>query len=233
VIPALDEEQALPAVLDRMPPTVAGMPVRVLVVDDGSRDRTAAVAREHGALAVSHETNKGGGAALRTGFELADRAGADIVVTMDADGQHLPEELEAMVAPVASGRAGLAVGSRTLGAAEPNTFARELGITVFNRLISLLTWHRVTDCSNGYRAVRTSVLRTLDLRQQQFHTAEFLIQALARGVEVVEVPVTVAQRSHGTTKKPQTLGYGYGFAKAIVLTWLRTLPLRFRRPAGG
>jgi hypothetical protein len=50
---------------------------------------------------------------------------------------------------------------------------------------------------------------------------------------VVEVPVTVAQRSHGTTKKPQTLGYGYGFAKAIVLTWLRTLPLRFRRPAGG
>jgi glycosyltransferase involved in cell wall biosynthesis len=226
VIPALDEEQALPAVLDRMPPTAAGMPVRVLVVDDGSRDRTAAVAREHGALAVSHETNKGGGAALRTGFELADRAGADIVVTMDADGQHLPEELEAMVAPVASGRAGLAVGSRTLGAAEPNTFARELGITVFNRLISLLTWHRVTDCSNGYRAVRTSVLRTLDLRQQQFHTAEFLIQALARGVEVVEVPVTVAQRS-------QTLGYGYGFAKAIVLTWLRTLPLRFRRPAGG
>jgi glycosyltransferase involved in cell wall biosynthesis len=230
VIPAFDEEQALPAVLDRMPKSAAGMAVHVLVVDDGSRDRTAAVAREHGALVVSHDRNYGGGAAMRTGFAMAAEAGVDIVVTMDADGQHLPEELERMIAPVATGSAGLAVGSRTLGAAEPNTFARELGITVFNRLISFLTGRRITDCSNGYRAVRTGVLRTLDLRQQQFHTAEFMIQALARGVNVVEVPVTVAQRSHGTTKKPRTLGYGYGFAKAIFSTWLRTLPLRLARP---
>jgi glycosyltransferase involved in cell wall biosynthesis len=229
VIPALDEEQSLPGVLMRMPKVAAGVPVRVLVVDDGSHDGTADVARAHGAFVVRHETNVGGGAALRTGFALAAEAGADIVVTMDADGQHLPEELDRMIEPVASGRAGLAVGSRTLGAAEPNTFARELGIAVFNRLISFLTGRRITDCSNGYRAVRTGVLRSLDLRQQQFHTAEFLIQALARGVEVVEVPVTVAQRSHGTTKKPRTLGYGYGFARAIVMTWLRTLPLRMPR----
>jgi glycosyltransferase involved in cell wall biosynthesis len=229
VIPAFEEDESLPEVLARMPQTAAGMPVYVLVVDDGSRDRTAEVARDNGAFVASHETNRGGGAALHTGFALAAEAGADIVVTMDADGQHLPEELEAMLEPVASGRAGLAVGSRTLGAAEPNTFARELGIAVFNRLISFLTGHRITDCSNGYRAARTGAIRSLDLRQQQFHTAEFLIQALARGVEVVEVPVTVAQRAHGTTKKPRTIGYGYGFARAIVVTWIRTLPMRLPR----
>jgi glycosyltransferase involved in cell wall biosynthesis len=231
VIPAYEEEGSLPGVLDRLPPAVSGLPVRVLVVDDGSGDRTAEIAREHGAIVERFETNRGGGAALRAGFELAMAGAAEIVVTMDADGQHLPEEIEALVAPVAAGRADLVVGSRVLGAAEPNTFARDLGIAFFNRLISLLMRRRIGDCSNGYRALRTDVLRSLDLRQQQFHTSEFLIQALARGVEVVEVPVTVARRSHGTTKKPRALRYGFGFARAIVLTWLRTLPLRVERPS--
>jgi glycosyltransferase involved in cell wall biosynthesis len=228
VIPAYEEEAALPGLLDRMPASVCGLMLTTLVVDDGSRDRTAQVARQHGALVERLDHNQGGGAALHAGFDYAISSGADIVVTMDADGQHLPEELEGLVKPVATGQAGLAIGSRILGHAEPNTFARELGISFFNRLISFLMRRRISDSSNGYRAFRTDVLPTLDLRQQQFHTAEFLIQALARGVEVVEVPITVARRTHGTTKKPRTLRYGYGYARAILDTWLRTLPLRVR-----
>jgi glycosyltransferase involved in cell wall biosynthesis len=228
VIPAYEEEAALPGLLDRMPATVCGLALSTLVVDDGSGDRTAQVAREHGALVERLDRNRGGGAALRAGFDYAVSSGADIVVTMDADGQHLPEELETLVRPVADGRAALAIGSRILGHAEPNTFARELGISFFNRLISFLMRRRISDSSNGYRAFRTTILPTLDLRQQQFHTSEFLIESLARGVEVVEVPITVARRTHGTTKKPRTLRYGYGYARAIIGTWLRTLPLRVR-----
>jgi glycosyltransferase involved in cell wall biosynthesis len=229
VIPAYNEAEALPAVLDAMPATVAGLAVVTLVVDDGSADGTAEAAEAHGAIAIRHEHNRGGGAALRTGFAVAIDAGARIVVTLDADGQHLPSEMGALVEPVAAGRAGLAVGSRVLGAADPNTRARELGIAVFNRLVSFLMWHRVTDSSNGYRAIDAAVLAQLDLRQEQFHTSELLIEALARGVEVIEVPVTVAARTHGTTRKPRSLRYGFGFARAIAGTWIRTLPLRLAR----
>ena len=81
-----------------------------------------------------------------------------------------------------------------LGHADRNHFARELGIVFFNRLVSFITRTHVTDCSNGYRAVRTDVLPQLVLRQEQFHTSEFMIEAIKRGIPAKEVPVTVEQR---------------------------------------
>jgi glycosyltransferase involved in cell wall biosynthesis len=204
-----------------VPAHVAGVPTVVVVVDDGSADETAERAAAAGAVVLSHEENRGGGAALRTGYEHACREGARVVVTLDADGQHLPEELPALVEPVLTGRADLVAGSRILGSAEAAAFARELGISFFNRLVSLLVRQRVTDCSNGYRAVRPQVLAQLELRQDQFHAAEFLIEAITRGVSTIEVPVTVVRRMHGQTKKPRTLRYGFGFARAIVSAWLR------------
>jgi len=80
---------------------------------------------------------------------------------------------------------------------------------------------KVSDCSNGYRAVRTSVLPQLVLRQEQFHTSEFLIEAIKRGIPAEEVPVTVVKRLHGHSKKPAVVRYGLGFANAIMRTWLR------------
>jgi hypothetical protein len=144
-----------------------------------------------------------------------------VVVTLDADGQHLPEEMSRLVAPILDGEVDMAHGSRVIGQAEPNHFARELGIVFFNRMVSLITRTRVSDCSNGYRAVRASVLPQLVLRQEQFHTSEFMIEAIKRGIPAKEVPVTVARRLHGHSKKPAVVRYGLGFANAIVRTWLR------------
>ena len=188
--------------LPRIPETVCGVETAVLVVDDGSRDRTGDVAREHGAAVARHVTNLGGGAALRTGYRLMSDSGAQVVVTLDADGQHLPEEMSRLVQPVLDGEVDMAHGSRVLGHAEANHFAREMGIVFFNRLVSFITRTKVTDCSNGYRAVRASVLPTLVLRQEQFHTSEFMIEAIKRGVPATEVPVTVVSRLHGHSKKP-------------------------------
>ena len=92
----------------------------VLVVDDGSRDGTGRVAAEHGVAVARHVINRGGGAALRTGYRLLADSGANIVVTLDADGQHLPSEMERLVQPVLSGEVAMAHGSRVLGEAEPN-----------------------------------------------------------------------------------------------------------------
>jgi hypothetical protein len=221
VIPAYNEADSIGHVLDLMPSEVCGVPIETLVIDDGSRDGTADVAAGHGALVARHVTNRGGGAALRTGYRLMVESGAEIVVTLDADGQHLPSEMGRLVQPILDGEVEMAHGSRVLGRADRNHFARELGIVFFNRVVSLITRTHVTDCSNGYRAVRTTVLPQLVLRQEQFHTSEFMIEAIKRGIPAKEVPVTVEQRLHGHSKKPAVLRYGMGFANAIVRTWLR------------
>ena len=182
VIPAYNEEDNIGAVLPRIPTSVCGVETAVLVVDDGSRDRTGDIARAHGAAVARHVINRGGGAALRTGYRLMSDSEANVVVTLDADGQHLPEEMSRLVRPVLDGEIDVAHGSRVLGHAEPNHFAREMGIVFFNRMVSFITRTKVSDCSNGYRAVRSSVLPQLVLRQEQFHTSEFMIEAIKRGV---------------------------------------------------
>ena len=221
LVPAYNEADNVGAVLDRIPPEVCGVETAVLVVDDGSRDGTDEVAAAHGATVARHVINRGGGAALRTGYRLLADSGASIVVTLDADGQHLPEEMARLVQPVLDGEVALAHGSRVLGEAERNHPAREAGIVFFNKLVSLITRTHVTDCSNGYRAVRADVLPQLVLRQEQFHTSEFMIEAIKRGVPAKEVPVTVVSRLSGHSKKPAVVRYGMGFANAIVRTWLR------------
>jgi Glycosyl transferase family 2 len=221
LVPAYNEADNIGYVLDLVPDQVCDVPTAVLVVDDGSRDSTGDVAAEHGAAVARHVTNRGGGAALRTGYRLMVESGAEIVVTLDADGQHLPAEMERLVKPVLDGEVDVAHGSRVLGHADRNHFARELGIVFFNRIVSAITRTHVTDCSNGYRAVRTTVLPQLVLRQEQFHTSEFMIEAIKRGIPAREVPITVERRLHGHSKKPAVVRYGLGFANAIVRTWLR------------
>ena len=221
LIPAYNEAENVGTVLDQIPAAVCGVGTEVLVVDDGSRDGTGDVAAEHGAAVARHVTNRGGGAALRTGYRLMVESGAEVVVTLDADGQHRPDEMPRLVQPVLDGEVDVAHGSRVLGHADRNHFARELGIVFFNRLVSAITRTHVTDCSNGYRAVRTTVLPQLVLRQEQFHTSEFMIEAIKRGIPAKEVPITVEQRLHGHSKKPAVFRYGVGFANAIVRTWLR------------
>ena len=191
------------------------------MVDDGSSDDTAELARTAGAAAVHLPLNRGQGAALRTGSRLALATGARLVVTMDADGQHRPSELERLLEPIVDGKADVVNGSRVLGAADPNHAARKLGIKLFAGLLSMLTARRITDPACGYRAVRTEALRDLEFRQDQFHNSEFIVEASKRKLTMLEVPVTVASRISGNSKKPPHFRYGLGFANALVRAWLR------------
>ncbi|MSO40449.1 MAG: glycosyltransferase family 2 protein [Solirubrobacterales bacterium] len=221
VIPAYNEAENVGSVIELIPSEVCGVETAILVVDDGSRDGTGDAAAKAGAVVARHVINRGGGAALRTGYRLMAESASKIVVTLDADGQHLPSEMVRLVKPVLEGEVDMAHGSRVLGEAEPNARSRELGIVFFNRLVSLITGTKVSDCSNGYRAVRTTVLPQLVLRQEQFHTSEFMIEAIKRGIPAKEVPITVEKRLSGHSKKPAVMRYGLGFSNAIFRTWLR------------
>jgi hypothetical protein len=221
VIPAYNEASNIRQVLQGLPREVCGLAVRPIVVDDGSTDDTTERARAAGAAAVQLPLNRGQGAALRAGYRLALGTGARVVVTMDADGQHQAADLARLVQPILAGEADVVHGSRVLGRADPTHPTRKLGITLFSWLLSVLTSSRVTDPSCGYRAVRTEALRSLVFHQDQFHTAEFLLEASKRKLTLCEVPVTVTSRISGTSKKPPHFRYGVGFANALLRAWLR------------
>lgn len=221
VIPAYDEQDNLAFVLKSIPKEVLGRELTTLVIDDGSHDNTLEVARSEGALAVKNLINRGGGAALRMGFDIARKHGAEVVVTMDADGQHLPSEIGSLVAPVFNDEVDIVIGSRVLGEHEKDSLIRYIGIHVFNVLIRVLTHVKVTDCSSGFRAFRVSELSRLLLRQDQFHTSELIIDAAKKRIRIGEVPITIRRRLSGESKKGKNWRYGLSFFRTVLKTWWR------------
>jgi len=221
IIPAYNEQDAIRGVLARVPKQLLGYDVEALVVVDGATDATEAVAIEQQFPVAAHIINRGQGDALRTGFEIARAQGADMVVNMDADGQHQPEEIERLVAPIVAGEADFVMGSRFLGHYEEAGGARHLGIVGFSRLISVLSRVRITDCTNGFRAIRGDALGRLELHEDRFSTAELILEAAKKGLRIREVPVSILRRAEGESKKPRGLGYPLGFLRVIIHTWLR------------
>lgn len=221
LIPALNEADNLSAVLPRIPKEVLGIPMAALVIDDGSDDGTAAIAANLGIPAVSNVINRGEGAALRVGYDIAMRGGARIVVTMGADGQHVPEEIERLVAPIVEDTYDFVIGSRVKGERERDSLVRWLGVHVFSSAINLLTGLRITDSSSGFRAFKIEAIEAMTLRQDQFQSAEVIIDAAKRHMRIGEAPITILRRHSGQSKKGKNLAYGANYSKVIVTTWLR------------
>ena len=221
VLPALNEAVNVGSVLAAIPEKVDGHPVVPLVVDDASEDGTEAAAREAGALVARLPIRRGGGQAIRVGYELGLRLDAVVVASLDADGQHDPAELPSLVEPILRDEADMVQGSRVLGSFEQESRIRHLGVLLLSWLATVMTGTRITDVSNGYRAIGAETLRKLILRQDQFWTSEVIIEALRHRARIKEVPITVRARASGETKKPRPFKYGWSFLKVMVKTWLR------------
>jgi glycosyltransferase involved in cell wall biosynthesis len=221
IVPAYNEEGGIREVLRRVPEEMRGYQVKVVVVDDGSTDATVAITRQEGVPIVTHVVNRGQGDALRTGFEIAQVEGADIVINLDADGQYKPEEIERLVKPIIEDKADFVLGSRFMGFYEEAGSVRHVGVVFFSKLISLLTGVKISDCTNGFRAIRVSELHKLDLREDRFNATEIILEGLKNRLRFEQVPVTMLSRAAGETKKPPKLAYPLGVFRVIIQTWLR------------
>jgi len=201
VVPAYNEGQRLLRVIDDLAPTGYA----VVIVDDGSRDDTAAVAATRHCYVLRHSINRGQGAALQTGISFALREGADIVVTFDADGQHLVSDLPAMLAPLLEGRVDVTLGNRfTSGASNVPPF-RAVVLQVARVITFLTSGLRVGDTHNGYRAFTRRAALTIHLRQDRMaHASEIYDQIQRSGLACQEVPVTI-RYSDETLAKGQRL----------------------------
>jgi hypothetical protein len=224
VIPAHNEARNLLGVLSEVPREVCGLPVQLVVVADGCTDGTEEVAREGGAMLIQRDLRRGQGAAIRLGYVAALRAGSRVVVTMDADGQHDPGEIAGLVRPLLEGKADMVQGSRVLGSFQVEHKIRKHGVRFFARILTFLSGTQITDPANGFRAVLTSTLRRLDLRQDQFFVSEVILDAAQKGLRVQEIPITVRGRIHGRSKKGTTLRYALGFTRGLLGTWMRQAP---------
>jgi glycosyltransferase involved in cell wall biosynthesis len=223
VIPAYNEEPTVADVIGEIPRSAAGLKTEVIVVVDGARDATASKAAGAGALVCDVPVNRGQGAALRLGYWLARARGAQVIATIDADGQYEPEEIARVVQPILDGQADFVSGSRRLGAELTTDKVRHLGVLVFGALISVLVRHRITDPACGIRAMRSEVTAAVKLEQAQYQASELMISAALHGFRLGEVPTTMRDRGvHATaTKKGGNFGYGVRFARAALRTWMR------------
>jgi glycosyltransferase involved in cell wall biosynthesis len=199
VIPALNEAERLPGVLDAIHAAVPG--AEVAVIDDGSSDATRAVAAEHGARVLCHPWNLGYGAAVQTGYKWALARGAELVVQMDADGQHDPAQIAALVEPVARGECDLVLGSRFL---EETGYrmggTKTLGRKLFERLGGL-AGVRVTDPTTGFQAMNRRVLELYvrDFFPHDYPDVDVLVVAARHGLRILERPAHMAESPRQST----------------------------------
>ncbi len=226
VIAAYNESQGIGNALENMPANTGGddpLDIATIVVVDGGTDDTAAIARKHDVYVCELPSNRGQGAALRLGYYIARRGGADYIVTSDADGQYDSSQLPILLDPIRSDEADFVIGSRRLRPGDDHSrdLVRRSGVRVFGFIISALTGTKVTDTSSGFRAFRAQVSADVTLDQPQYQTSEFLISALSHGYRVVERPVTMRKRIQGKSKKGNNLQFGTRYARVVFSTWAR------------
>lgn len=218
MIPAYNEAEAIGAVVAEL----VARGHEVIVVDDGSRDSTAEVARRHGAIVLRHAINRGQGAALQTGIACALQRGAEEIVTFDSDGQHAAEDVDTLVAPLRAGRADVVLGSRFIGTTEGMTRRRKaiLGAAViFTRVASGV---RVTDTHNGLRAFTRAAAAKLDIRLDRMaHASELLDQIVRNELRYEEVPVHVRYTEYSRRKGQSSFAALRILADYVLGRWMR------------
>ena len=215
VVPAYNEQEKIFEIVKK----IKRFADKIIVVDDGSADKTAEFAKNAGAHVISYRKNKGKGYALRLGFKKAFKSNPSVVITLDADGQHRPEEIPEFINALKN--CDMVVGSRFLGkirTSKTNIFGNiglRFGVNLLSFGLNSEKW--LTDTESGYRAYRTSALKKLNLKGERFEIeAEIVLEAARKKLKIKEVPITVPYKVKGVTVLDGLKNGFYVFSRWLV-----------------
>jgi glycosyltransferase involved in cell wall biosynthesis len=217
IIPAYNEENNIKTIVNAC--QLLGYS-HIIVVDDGSSDNTAAIAREAGADVVSHIINRGAGAATQTGLEAARLLDADVAVTIDADNQHKPQDIKSLINALAAKRCDVVIGSRFMSRENKVPLIRRL----FNRIANIITYFlagvMLTDSQSGLKAFSRKALETINITSNGFEfSSEIIREAHYYQLTITEVPVSVVYTPYSLSKG-QNLSTGLATVFRLIIRTL-------------
>lgn len=227
IMPARNEEQTVGTIIARLKALVPN--ADILVINDASTDKTAEVALRVGAKVINLPINLGYGGAVQTGFKYAVQKGYDVVILMDADGQHDPTCVPDLLKALQD--ADFVLGSRFLGNCQYKIpFARRLGMWFFSKIVRWVTGQPITDPTSGFQALRREVVEFLanDHYPIDFPDADVLILLHRAGFRIKEIPVIMRQRLHGVSMHShlKAIYYVFKMSLSILATLMRVVPKR-------
>lgn len=220
-IPAYNEEKTIAKVVLQAQNYVD----TVIVCDDGSEDMTADIAKRLGAVVIAHDRNQGYGEALRSIFKKANALNADVLLTLDADGQHDAREISNLLQPILDDKADLVIGSRLLDGGKEVPTYRRFGIKIITKFTGGGANNHISDAQSGFRAYNRRALESITLLEPGMGaSAEILMKAAEKGLRIAEVPVQVQYKGLDTsTHNP--LGHGFSVIRTIIKLIVEDSPL--------
>lgn len=226
IVPAFNEERNIGQVVDDIRSAELG--VDILVIDDGSHDRTSEIARAHGAWVITLPFNLGIGGAVQTGLKFAQRYQYDVAIQIDGDGQHVPTEIPLLLVPLQCHQADVSIGSRYLNAPHYSTpFMRRFGMLIFRVVNSLLIGQRITDNTSGFRAFNRRAIAFLSANYPSDYPEPEAVVMLGRNAfRLKEVAVKMRQRHAGASSinSVRAIYYMVKVLLAIIVDVFKTYP---------
>lgn len=216
VIPVYNESEIIESVLEELQSLIDYL---VIVIDDGSADNTyEKIPRKKKVIALRHKINRGKGAAVKTGIVAANKLGADVVVTMDGDGQHDPEDIDALVSPILSGEYEVTLGSRRKKKGEM-PFLKIIANNIGNTITWMLYGMHVSDSQSGFRAYSRNAARIIDTKADKYEYDSKVIREInSNRLSFLEVPIQVRYTEYSMGKK-QKQGIVNGLKTLIRMVW--------------
>jgi len=228
MIPAYNEEGTIGDVIRGIPRKIDGVrEVKVLVIEDGSTDRTVEVAKDAGAdRIVSQRQRMGLARAFDKGLDVALEMGADIIVNIDADGQYDPREIPKLIQPILNGEADIVLGNRQIDKLTHMSLSRKIGNKIATFVTNKLSGLNISDAQTGFRAFSRRAALMLNVLSDYTYTQETLIQAAYKKLRIVEVPIEFRERKGKSRLISSLLSYAKRSGLTILLTYLNYKPLK-------
>jgi glycosyltransferase involved in cell wall biosynthesis len=226
-IPAHNEEQTIGQVIDEIPKKIKRIKrIQALVIDDGSSDRTAEIARKRGAVVLKNKSRLGLAFAFKKGLEKALEMGADIIVNTDADMQYNQKQIPDLIRPIIEGRADIVLGSRFRGTIEYMPLRKRLGNRLSTWVVRRVSGLPVSDAQTGFRAFSREAALRMNVQSDYTYTQETIIQAAAAKLEVKEIPIEFRKRAGESRLISSLPAYAKRVGATLIVGYLNYKPLR-------